>query len=75
MTENFAFDLADVIAGQKIVSELTREGKYYYLAKYYCPKNQNSFLKNNVSKEEKLERINFNVSAFVDSKQTMACLQ
>ena len=39
------FDLPDVITGRKIVSELTREEKYYYLTKHYCPKDQNSLFK------------------------------
>ena len=28
-----------------IVSELTREEKYYYLTKHYCPQDQNSLFK------------------------------
>ena len=39
--ENSVFDLADVITRLKIVGELTREEKYYYLTKHYCPKDQN----------------------------------
>ena len=39
--ENSVFDLADVITRRKIVGELTREEKYYYLTKHYCPKDQN----------------------------------
>ena len=73
MTENSFFDLDDVIiADRKIVSELTHEGKYYYLTKHYCPKDQNLLHKKNVLKEENLK---LNASAFVDSKQTMTCLQ
>ena len=39
--DNSVFDLADVITRLKIVGELTREEKYYYLTKHYCPKDQN----------------------------------
>ena len=46
MTKNSVFDLADVITGHKIVSELTREEKYHYLTKHYCPKDQSSLFKN-----------------------------
>ena len=56
--DNSVFYLADVITSRKIVSELTREEKYYYLTKHYCLKDQNSLFKKqciNVSKEEKLE--------------------
>ena len=35
VTENSVFDLTDVITGHKIVRELTREEKYYYLTKHY----------------------------------------
>ena len=72
MTENSFFDLDDVIADRKIVSELTHEEKYYYLRKHYCPKDQNLLHKKNLLKEENLK---LNASAFVDSKQTMTCLQ
>ena len=41
VTENSFFDLDDVIADRKIVSELTHEEKYYYLTKHYFPKDQN----------------------------------
>ena len=34
LTGTSVFDLADVITGRKMVSELTREKKYYYLAKH-----------------------------------------
>ena len=72
MTENSFFDLDDVIADRKIVSELTHEEKYYYLRKHYCPKDQNLLHKKNLLKEENLK---LNASAFVDSKQIMTCLQ
>ena len=72
MTENSFFDLDDVIADRKIVSELTHEEKYYYLRKHYCPKDQNLLHKKNVLKEENLK---LNASAFADSKQTITCLQ
>ena len=72
MTENSFFDLDDVIADRKIVSELTHEEKYYYLRKRYCPKDQNLLHKKNLLKEENLK---LNASAFVDSKQIMTCLQ
>ena len=32
--------------------ELTREEKYYYLTKYYCPKKQNSLFKKHCIKGE-----------------------
>ena len=72
VTENSFFDLDDVIADRKIVSELTHEEKYYYLRKHYCPKDQNLLHKKNLLKEENLK---LNASAFVDSKQIMTCLQ
>ena len=61
MTENSFFDLDDVIADRKIVSELTHEGKYYYLTKHYCPKDQNLLHKKKCIKggEPKTERISF----------------
>ena len=34
-----------MITGPKIASELTREEKYYYLAKHYCPQDQDSLFK------------------------------
>ena len=43
--ENFLFDLVDVVTGLKIVSELTREEKYYYLTKHYSSKDQDSLFK------------------------------
>ena len=42
MIENSVFDLADVITGRKIISELTGQEKYYFLTKHFCPKEQNS---------------------------------
>ena len=72
VTENSFFDLDDVIADRKIVSELTHEEKYYYLTKHYFPKDQNLLHKKNVLKEENLK---LNTSAFADSKQTITCLQ
>ena len=45
MRESSVTDLLDVTTGQKIVVELTREGKYCYLTKRYCPKGQNSLFR------------------------------
>ena len=45
LTKDSAFDLINMITGPKVVSELTREEKYYYLAKHYCPQDQNSLFK------------------------------
>ena len=73
MTENSVFDLADVITGRKIVSEMTHEDKYYYLTRHYYPKDQNSLFKKQCIKGGETKILN--VSAFVVSKQTMACLQ
>ena len=41
VTENSAFDLADIVTRLKIFCELTREEKYYYIKKDYCPADQN----------------------------------
>ena len=49
------FDLADVITGRKIISELTREEKHYYLQNIIAIKTKIHYSKNNVSKEEKLK--------------------
>ena len=46
MTDNSVFDLADVLTGPKIISQLTM--KQSNLTKHYWPKN-------NVSKEDKLK--------------------
>ena len=53
VTEDSLIDLGNVITGHDIVSELTHEEMYYYPTKQYCPIDQNSLFKNNVSKEEK----------------------
>ena len=55
VTENTAFDLADVITGRKIVSELTREESITILQNIIALKTEIHYSKNNVSKEEKLE--------------------
>ena len=56
----------------QIVSELTREEKYCYLTKHYCLKDQNSLFKKECVKGGEIENT---ILVFVDSKQTMACLQ
>ena len=57
MTEDSLIDLGNVITGHDIVSELTHEEMYYYPTKQYCPIDQNSLFKNNVSKEEKTKNL------------------
>ena len=57
VTENSVFDLADVITGRKIVGELNREEKYYYLTKHYCPKDGNSLFKKQCIKEGEAKNV------------------
>ena len=61
-TENSFFDLADVITGRKIVSELTYEEKYFYLTKHYCPKDQNSLLRKHCIKGGETKNLTYQLS-------------
>ena len=62
MTENFVFDLADVITGRKIISELTCEEKYYYLTKHYCRKGKNSLFKKQFIKGGETKNLTYQLS-------------
>ena len=62
MTENSVFDLADVIAGRKIVCELTREENYYHFTKYYYPKDQNSLFKKQCIKRGETKNLTYQLS-------------
>ena len=62
MTENSVFDLADVIAGRKIVCELTREENYYHFTKHYYPKDQNSLFKKQCIKRGETKNLTYQLS-------------
>ena len=62
VTENSVFDLADVITGRKIVSELAREKKCYCLIKHYYPKVQNSLFKKQCIKGGETKNLTYQLS-------------
>ena len=57
MRESSVTDLLDVTTGRKIVVELTREGKYYYLTKRYYPKGQNSLFRKQCIKRGETKKL------------------
>ena len=61
-TENSFFDLADIITGRKIVSELTYEEKYFYLTKPDYPKDQDSLLKKHCIKRGETKNLTYQLS-------------
>ena len=67
-TENSVFNLADVITGRKIFSELTREEKYYYLRKHYYPKDQNSLFKKQCIKGGETKNLTYQLP-WIQNKQ------
>ena len=79
-TENSIFNLDDVITGRKIVSELTREEKYYCLTKHYYPKDQNSLFKKQCIKGGETKNSTYqlpwiqNKQWHVYSKELQGCL-
>ena len=74
MTDNSLFDLVNTITGSKIAGELTREEKYYYLTKYYFPKDQNSLFKKQYIKGEKTKQLTYQLS-WIQNKPWHACSQ
>ena len=60
--ENSFFDLADIITGRKIVSELTYEEKYFYLTKPDYPKDQDSLLKKHCIKRGETKNLTYQLS-------------